>query len=690
MTLAWLLSIVVMVVGFGFVIFWHELGHFLGARRAGIRVEQFAVGMGHALISYRKGLGVRFGSSMAEFERLTQKEFDAREIREKERRDAEGKLYQIRVGEPSLPERYDIAKDIGLGETEYRISMLPLGGYVKPTGQDDLRPRSVAASDDPKCYAAASVGHRMILISAGVVMNVILAAILFFILFRFVGFNVTRATVGSVQSNSPAAQAGLQSGDQLLEVDGHELADFTKVLMNVALLPGDHPVTLKYKRDGEVRSIPVQAKPTVVNRGMLALGIDSPFTLAAASPNEFDLKLLEDAPADSKLVMPGESIVAVNGQRVAADEYSVFDRALQASFGAPVEITIKDANGVERTASFKPPFADTFNGQPFALASLKPMTKIARIQEESSAKGKLEIGDIILAMSSTVDSEQVDMPDVTTFIRMTKAAGAAGGSLSFTVERDGKTLDVADVKPTTKLPDKSVGLGVGPTPDLEHVRIADTKNSAAGMAGLKPGSTITAVNRDPVNSWGDLHRAFTKLDRGIPATLTLADGSMVDLTPSDEDRLAIASTRYANPIGTLVPWTFKRETNSTFTALGWGVGETRDLILQGYLTIRRVFAGSVPASNMSGPIGIFRAGTGFAQRGSDWFIWFLAVVSANLAVVNFLPVPILDGWHFLSLVKEKITGRPVSERVNAVAQYVGLAMILSLLLFVSYNDIMRW
>src|SRR5450432_706325 len=62
-----------LVVGFGFVIFWHELGHFLAAKWAGVKVEQFAVGFGHALVSWRKGLGFRRGSSREEYEEKTQK-----------------------------------------------------------------------------------------------------------------------------------------------------------------------------------------------------------------------------------------------------------------------------------------------------------------------------------------------------------------------------------------------------------------------------------------------------------------------------------------------------------------------------------------------------------------------------------------------------------------------------------------
>ena len=99
--------------------------------------------------------------------------------------------------------------------------------------------------------------------------------------------------------------------------------------------------------------------------------------------------------------------------------------------------------------------------------------------------------------------------------------------------------------------------------------------------------------------------------------------------------------------------------------------------------------GGVSAKNLMGPVGIFQAGTGFATKGGDWLLWFLAMISANLAVVNFLPIPIVDGGLFTFLIIEKIQGRPLSRRAQEYAQLVGLALILSIFLMVTYNDIAR-
>jgi regulator of sigma E protease len=134
-----------------------------------------------------------------------------------------------------------------------------------------------------------------------------------------------------------------------------------------------------------------------------------------------------------------------------------------------------------------------------------------------------------------------------------------------------------------------------------------------------------------------------------------------------------------------------RETDNPLTALGWGVTETRDLILQFYVTLKRMIGPdrSVSPTNLMGFIGIADAGARFAIKGPDWLIWFLAMISANLAVVNFLPIPVVDGGHFVFLLIEKLRGRPVPAAIQEFALKFGLVLLLGIFLFVTYNDIAR-
>src|SRR3954465_9675414 len=107
------LSILGLVIGFGFVIFWHELGHFLAAKWVGIKVEQFAVGMGHALVSFRKGIGWKLGNTRGEYERRIKEHLDKKHAEQIQLHE------KIEYSEQQMSRAAD---DLGLGETEYRLS----------------------------------------------------------------------------------------------------------------------------------------------------------------------------------------------------------------------------------------------------------------------------------------------------------------------------------------------------------------------------------------------------------------------------------------------------------------------------------------------------------------------------------------------------------------------------------------
>src|SRR5690606_33035078 len=111
--------------GFSFLIFIHELGHFVVARWAGIKCTQFAIGMGTAICSWRKGIGFRAGGTEPEFHRLVTQRLEKEGIPPRE---IDGEMRH----DPADIDR--AARELGLGDTEYRLNWLPLGGYVKMLG----------------------------------------------------------------------------------------------------------------------------------------------------------------------------------------------------------------------------------------------------------------------------------------------------------------------------------------------------------------------------------------------------------------------------------------------------------------------------------------------------------------------------------------------------------------------------
>jgi regulator of sigma E protease len=126
-------------------------------------------------------------------------------------------------------------------------------------------------------------------------------------------------------------------------------------------------------------------------------------------------------------------------------------------------------------------------------------------------------------------------------------------------------------------------------------------------------------------------------------------------------------------------------------ALRQGVHETGDFIVLTYATLKQFIKGRVHGAQFSGPVGIFRMGLQVGEhRGPIWVVWLLAVISANLAVINFLPLPIVDGGHVVFLIIEKIRRRPLSVAVQNAVQIAGLVAIGLAFVLLTYNDIRQW
>lgn len=694
-----ILNIVLLVVGFGFVIFWHELGHFLAAKWCGVQVEQFAVGFGQAICSWRKGLGFRFGSTNKEYEQILNERAQAAEKAQA-------------AGGSSEPAAAALQTPTGMGETEYRLNWIPLGGYVKMLGQDDLKPN--ATSENPRAFNRQSVGKRMIIVSAGVVMNVILAAIGFMVIFMM-GFNAPPALVGGIVPGSPAQytvnESGkldpLQVGDRILMFDGKWQHDFTKIALNAALVKeGDRVPLYVQRRDGTKERLfitPRRSSPD--SKSFLMLGIEQPRELRGIDPklagDEFKQtdKLKSMLPADILDVRPGDVITQVNGRDVTIDQFYIFENAVQDSHGKPVELTVKSADGEIRHVAVHPHFDRLFGERPLTFGGMSPRTTVTTIDPSSSALNKLAPGDVILKIMDK--DATVSNPDTNTLIDKLNRAGQQGATVSMLILRVGKELTISDLKPNLRIARDAngnvrYGLGIGLGFDDSHAVVASVASRAdeqtpAQVAGIPAGAALQSIDGRPINSWFDVQQAFAGATPDQPMKIKASvDGAAhtYSLVLTQQQIAAIADYRLGVNLQ-LHERIEPRKAPNPLVAAEWGVTETRDFLLQFYVTIQRMIQGSVSYQNMMGPVGIFTAGTKFADKGTDWLIWFLSMISANLAVVNFLPIPIVDGGLFTFLIIEKLKGKPVSARTQSIAQIVGLALILGVFLLVTYQDIAR-
>jgi len=671
-----------LVVGFGFIIFIHELGHFLAAKWVGIKVTQFAVGFGQSLLTWRKGIGFKVGSTEAVYEKRIADHLASTG-------QADRKL--------TATEELTLARELGLGETEYRLNWIPLGGYVKMLGQEDLNPEAVSA--DPRSFNAKSVGARALVVSAGVIMNLI-SAVIFFIIAFINGVAFPPAMVGDVLPNSPAATTyakgyendgkyrGIQTGDRILSINGKPMGDFMEVAVTSALSARGSTLNLTIERPGHEGELtyPLVATPDR-QTNLLSLGIFPPRSLS--------LQMMPTTGpfADSGLKATMTAVEA-NGQPL--KHFGDFDRIITEAKGKPVPVVFVDAKDATQKVTVDvaayPLLSPSSDGKSMGnLAGLIPVTRVNSVIKDSPAeKAGLKDGDLIVQLGP------VAWPDYLTLLNAVKEAG--GQPLKLIVERDGQRVDLGTVTPNQKNQ-----IGIYPAPAMDVPIISSTVASSPAGTGLQlpPGSKITSINDQPVTSWADLQRLMLEAGQALPEDggsitvgyqLNLAGDiqakAPITLDKAERDRLLLASWQP----GLIEAFGDLREplvAGSLWDAAALGITKTKHYMLQTYVTLLRLFQGTVKPSHLRGPVGIAHEGTRVAKLGWTYLLFFLGLISVNLAVVNFLPIPVVDGGLMVFLILEKIKGSPVSVRVQSWATMAGLALILSLFVLTLIYDVSR-
>ncbi|MFH1232050.1 MAG: site-2 protease family protein, partial [Planctomycetota bacterium] len=175
--------------------------------------------------------------------------------------------------------------------------------------------------------------------------------------------------------------------------------------------------------------------------------------------------------------------------------------------------------------------------------------------------------------------------------------------------------------------------------------------------------------------------------RGNPIEITV-----IKNLPDSITKTIQVTPKQISEIGTLgIGLTFKTVLTKypLGAAIVEGSKETLDLSLLTFQIIKQLFKGQEPLSGLAGPIGIIQIIYRTTHEGISLFLWLLALISINLAVLNILPIPVLDGGGILFCLIEKIKGSPVSLKIQVIAQYIGLFLLLSMVVFTSINDILR-
>ena len=556
-TLEYIFAIVTLLGG---VIAVHEFGHFIFAKFCGARVDVFSIGFGPKLFTHK------------------------------------------------------------WGETEYCLSLIPLGGFVKIYGQD---PEETA--EDPNPQPERSLAHKSLLARLGVFIggpafNYVLA-ILIFSMMAMVGVQKLPSLATRVVMHSPAYLAGLRSGDTIATIDGKKVKDFDELMQVIATNP-DKTLQVEAVRDGKSTSlaVPVQKEVSITPYGEPAMA----GVLDGLEPLGREPIIASTTPTNSWNLKTGDKILAVENERISS--WETLEAYLERTRGKlPVRLNIKVLREGKEILVTTPAFANN--------------KKAAKIGAQE----------------------------------LLEAAGVFNSELFILQTMPG---------------------------------------SPAEKAGIKKGDRIISVNGQKVFSFENLRSKIQQSGENLVRTNKEAslnnaiqisverDGKILPLVSS------LSSTKGKDPLGqTIMSYTIGiqgqgmpqfptnmvlQRTLNPFRALVIGSGETIQHTVMTVVGLKKLAFGEVSMKAVGGPIMIGKlAGDTFSTRGWRDFLRIMAIISINLALINLIPVPALDGGRLLFVLIESIIRRPIPTRVAQAVNSVGFAFLVLLMVVVTLHDIYK-
>jgi regulator of sigma E protease len=697
------LYILYALIGISVIIFIHEAGHFLAAKRVGVRVERFAIGFDPPI----HGRNLRL-------------------------------LCFVRGG------------------TEYVLGAIPFGGYVKLAGGEMMLERDHAWAPDE--LPGKPVGARALVFVAGSVMN-IASAIVFFMIAFTIGVPFPAPIVGRVEPGMPAWEAGLKPGDSVLAIDGEETVDFSELRIAVALGSPSRLMRLKVGRpepDGQTRTLEMDVRPKwSAEFGYNVIGVDDTYSAKIG-------KVPEEGLAARSGLKEGDLLrgVEIAGTRVVSDQLLTLTNLLTPFSagrpGRPFKLLVqRDGKDVWVDVA---PQVDA-KEKPRAQLGIMPApgNVVRAVHAASSASAVFHAGDVVVAVegepfypadwalsilerwpgkdgkleltiASPGGEERRDRVDRDAFLRwvlngeihwgfnaLTVARVETGSPLGASGLREGDVLLTVAGAPCFAIDD----IGAAPFPAAGgpvtvEVRRGGTKvalqaertdllegrgvswrstppigvvttGGAADRAGITPGCVILGIAGKDIASWKDMVAAITSTQPGEAIEVAWRD-------PSGKEKSSLVAPS-SQPVEFLdLPLTKVTKTirGSPLESVHLGLKRTLTVAKQVFLTLRSLVLREVSAKNLQGPLGITHLLTTVAEQDSfSTLIYILALISVNLGLFNLLPFPILDGGHLLFLLVEKIKGSPVSAKVQEWAMNIAFFLIVGLALFVTFNDLKR-
>jgi regulator of sigma E protease len=361
------IAVLAVAVVLGFMILIHEFGHYAVAKLLGVRVEVFSIGFGKRLLGFRRG------------------------------------------------------------DTDYRVSAIPLGGYVKMSGENPMDERT----GDPGEFLSHPRWHRFLIAIAGPSMNILLAVglltFVYMIHYEYPAVLDEPAVIGWVLPDTPAAKAGIQIGDRIARVDGIENPTWKQLDPKEALSP-NQPLDITFERGGK------SFEKTIVPE---AYGLNQ-MGFAGWVPRELNVTVTElekGMPAEKAGIKLGDEILTVDGQPIPALEAMI--ETLKRTQGKPVEITVR-RNGQQKTFTIQPVLADVpgqtekryrvgLGSLPMKVTTL-PLAAALRKSIEQNKEGSL----LILELVQKMIQRKISIRTIEGPIGIGRAAGEAATEKGWT------------------------------------------------------------------------------------------------------------------------------------------------------------------------------------------------------------------------------------------------------------------
>jgi len=564
----------------GILIFIHELGHFLLAKAVGVRVETFSIGMGTKIIKFKHG------------------------------------------------------------ETEYALSLIPLGGYVKLTGQD---PREEVPKEmEHRSFRHKSLLQRTAVVLAGPLFNAALTVILFVVLYSS-GAPSQAPVLNRVLEGSISYQQGLRSGDwvESLDVNGQNIRVLEQSDLGKAITANvGQELTLNIKRESSWTKDAENMQFKI-----------SPITGMARDPN---LGVFQE-----QGILPG---VEEQGRaplvQVAANSWAANRQ-------------IPDGFWIESIETQIGSFTQSFNVRTFS--ELQNLWSYIAEQAPNATEGQIILRGQSTQISEGEESAETQQPVTESYTmawtraddKMPSSISDAGFSSSELV-----VIQVMDGTPAAKL-----GLAKG-----DEIRQLNGAN-------IQSFQSFKSRLQELASAGNSIEISWLRGGESMSASVQPEKVSTTDpVTETEKQQFQIGAAFLALPAP---PMTYKLKADSFGHAIQLGWDKSVDLTVSMAQSFYYLATGKISHKTLGGPILIGKIAGDSVKQGWEAFVRMMAFISLNLFILNLLPIPVLDGGHLLLFAVEAVRRKPLSLRIVEYWTTAGFLVLMGLIAVVFFNDLSR-